>query len=342
MIDAPIVWLDDAGAPTQAPSAAVERALATWAAVRSFRVSRVELGGAPPDEVPPLADPAIAQEVERALLRARESTARLDGDGTDRALAHAEGLLRQNPALPQGAWLLAEVERAWAVRHLRITPRDEPRAERDWAAAAVLDGGRDAGLGEPAGAPRVPSPRVDVTLDADGSAALLLDGLPATRGPAKIAAGEHQLLAVDDGRIVWGAWITVDAGTVVRVTLPHPLTCSAADFRSVALRGDEVAAQGVRCGTWLAGDARSKEVLRVAVCEASSCGTWLEVRPWDRVPFIPPPIVHHGFPAWATWTLVAAGALATTGLVLWGAGVFDPRPTVVQFTQGPVQPESLR
>jgi hypothetical protein len=52
--------------------------------------------------------------------------------------------------------------------------------------------------------------------------------------------------------------------------------------------------------------------------------------------------VQHGFPAWATWTLVTAGALATTALVLWGAGVFDARPTVVQFTQGPVQPQSLR
>lgn len=342
MIDAPIVWLDDAGMHVEAPSAPVERALATWAGVRSFRVTAPGADRSTSDAAP-LADPGVAQEVERALLRARESTARLDGDGTDRALAHAEALLRQSPAMPQGAWLLAEVKRAWAVRHLRIDPRDEPRAERDWAAAAALDGGRAAGLGEPARAAALTAPAVDITLDADGSAELLLDGVHTTRGGLKTVAGEHQLLAVDDGRIVWGAWITVDAGTVVRVGLPRPPSCSRGDFRGVALHDGDVLAGDVHCGTWIAGDARSKDVLRVAVCEAARCGTWIEVRPWDREPRTVPPVpAHHGFPAWATWTLVTAGALATTALVLWGAGVFDPRPTVVQFTQGPVQPQSLR
>ena len=159
-----------------------------------------------------------------------------------------------------------------------------------------------------------------------------------------MAAGEHQLLAVDDGLIVWGAWITVDAGTAVRIALPRAASCSRGDFRGVALRDTDVVAPDVRCGTWLAGDARSKDVLRVAVCEGARCGTWIEVRRWDRDRngSGPPPLVHHGFPAWAAWTLVTAGALATTGLVLWGAGVFEPRPTVVQFTQGPILPESQR
>ena len=340
MIDAPIVWLDDAGLHGEPVHASVEGALARWAGVRSFRVRPLDPTAAASNA--PLADPSVADEVERALLRARESTARLDGDGADRALAHAEGLLRQNPALPQGAWLLAEVRRAWAVRHLRIEPRDEARAARDWAAAAALDGGRTGGLGEPTRGATSPVAPVDVTLDADGSAELLLDGVAATRGAVKMAAGEHQLLALDEGRVVWGAWITVDAGTVVRVALPRAPSCTRADFRSVVLHGDGVAAKDVRCGTWLAGDARSADVLRIAVCEASACGTWIEVRALDRDrgPTVPP--VRHGFPAWATWTLVTAGALATTGLILWGAGVFDPRPTTVQFVQGPVQPESLR
>ena len=341
MIDAPIVWLDDAGTHVDPVGAPVLRALATWANVRSFRVTRPHEGASA--SAAPLADPAVGQEVERALLGARESLARLDGEGTDHALARAEGLLRQNPALPQGAWLLAEVRRAWAVRHLRIEPRDEARAAREWAAAAALDGGRAAGLGEPTRGALTATAPVDVTLDADGSAELLLDGAHAARGPIKMAAGEHQLLALEDGRVVWGAWITVDTGTVVRVALPRSPSCSNAEFRDVALRGDDVVARNVRCGTWLAGDARSKDVLRVAVCEAAGCGTWIEVRAWDRDRVATtPPLVHHGFPAWATWTLVAAGALATTGLVLWGTGVFDPRGTTVQFTQGPVQPESLR
>ena len=136
------VWLAPGG---EAPGDAARRALTAWA--RAHDVTLAEPTAGEPRAL--AVDLAVADSVELELERAREAVAAQDADTAERALSRAEGELRAHPELPQAAWLLAEVERGWAVRHTRVAPVDAERAERAWQRAAGLDGGRVAGVGEP-------------------------------------------------------------------------------------------------------------------------------------------------------------------------------------------------
>ena len=297
MLDAAIVWASES-----APSPAIPALLQSWAAARGLRLVLPSDGGRHTIPV----DMGVSKSIEESLHQSRELMAQHDADGTERALAHAEGLVRAHPELPQAAWLLAEIERGWAARFAELEPIDRARAERHWRAAASLDGGRVAGIGEPAvTGPDASLPwHLDVVGHADD---VLLDGHPVT---SRETPGLHQLVAVVSGQVVLAQWIGIAQGSNVRVVLPTPEACSRADFDSGS----------AACPSWVS-VRRDGERFFVRSCAHATCGAELLVA---RMPELPPrhEARRRGLPPWAIWTLGAAGVVAAgviAGVVTWFA-----------------------
>lgn len=301
MIDAPIVWEQD-----QAADATIPSVLQAWAAARGLRLVAPSAGGRHVVAV----DPKIATRVEEALHAARELVTQHDAEGAERALARAEALLRAHPELPQAPWLLAEVERGWAMRFSRLDPVDTARAARAWRAATALDGGRLAGVGETAAAPE---PAVPFSLQvAGGGTTLRLDGNAIEPGASRASPGLHQLVArTEAGDVVFAEWIAIAPGALVRVVLPTPEPCSSGDLSSRA----------PACATWV----RAREsggTFFVRTCNDSGCGPELAVAPLIAEPPRHPVVVRHGLPVWATWTLVGASVVVAgvaAGAIGWAA-----------------------
>ncbi len=111
---------------------------------------------------------------------------------------------------------MAEVERARATRWRRIAPEDVEAAERSWARAEALDGGRIPGIGEIAGAGHAATATVSLELPGDDDARL--DGRPlprdgagsdeaTARGTTRVVAtraGPHALVVTADGVVRMG------------------------------------------------------------------------------------------------------------------------------------------
>lgn len=347
---ATLVWV------ASAPEAQAEAraALDAWARARGVRLA------APIEEkIPalPVVDWAVAERVEVEIDHAREAMATLDAERTERALAQAEAEILAHPELPQAAWLLAEIERGWGARFMRIGPVDIDRATRAWARADALDGGRAPGIGEAHPAP--PRETVSATIgfegvgepDAPNAPAELdeleiwLDGAPVKPGVVSRAAGRHHLLVTRDDQVVWGSWITLAEKSDVRAPLTRHAACSVADMRRASLMGASIAAPGARCARWVAAVAtRDPAVVRVATCERDRCAPLVEWRVGGgRVAFGPNDrTMGSRWPAWGTWTLVGVGIVTLTVVTLAAAGVFASARTETRFVNGGVRPHALR
>ena len=302
MLETAIVW-ESAQTDGGVASTGVPAMLQAWAATRGLRLVFPREGGSYAISV----DPSLSKAVEDSLHQARELLAQHDADGTERALAHADGLVRAHPELPQAAWLLAEIERGWAARFAQLEPIDALRAQRHWRAAASLDGGRVGGIGEPAGAGG--EAPVAYKLDVVGHAdEVLLDGHVAR--PSEVP-GVHQLVATSSGQVVLAQWIGIAPDSSVRVVLPSPEACSRADFQSGA----------ALCPSWIR-VRRDGERLFVRSCARATCGAELLVTPMPRLDGSRGALVRHGLPAWAAWTLAGTGVVALgviAGVVTWFA-----------------------
>jgi hypothetical protein len=364
--DVTVVWVapDPASSPAGARSGPGDgredaaRALLEWARARGLRVHTAnESARGALEHV----DLTIADRVEKELDRAREATAALDADVAERALARAETLLREHPELPQAAWLRAEVHRGWAARWTRVEPRDDHRAQLAWQDAAALDGGRAAGIGEVAFAPR---PHTTATLIVHGgsSRALVarLDGTELTGAPGSsgttrytldVPAAEHQIVVSVDGETAFASWVAISESpaaspALVDVRVGSDGACGTASFGGVSADGTGgVRAGGVTCDHWVAAmpTERAGAVL-VARCERDACGPFLEWRTaggLEAAPGAAPPQVRRGgaWPAWATWTALGVGAVAATTITLIATGVFESRPTEQRFVAGGVRLE---
>ncbi len=306
MIDTPVVWSEHA-------EESIPSVLQTWAQVRGLRLVQPREGGSRAIEV----DASIAQRVEEALHAARELLTQHDADGAERALARAEALLRAHPELPQGAWLLAEVERGWAARFARLDPPDAERAARHWRAAAALDGGRAAGVGEVNAQAETPVSFSLALVDSGANASeLRWDGEIVAPGSHTALPGLHQLVAKQDGAVVFAQWIAIAQGTPVRIALPMPEPCSRADLAGARM-----------CGAWvLARRTSAPSTFLVRVCSSGGCGPELTVSPIEWTETRKPK--HHGLPGWAAWTLGGAGVAAALGVA---AGI------IAYFALPPVQ-----
>jgi len=331
MTPATIVWV----APSP-PDAEQSRALGEWA-----RTSELALR-APFDEPPPVlhVDPQIAEEVERLLDSARDFVSARDGEGADRSLTAAESILRAHPEAPQSAWLMAEVERARSTRWRRVPPVDADAADRSWARAEALDGGRAAGVGEDAG-DRHPPPAT-LSLDvAPAGTRVWLDGIEA-HATVGTAAGSHALVVTWDDAVVWAGWLETPPGSsTAHVAAPEPPPCSADDLRRVRTSGDVVDATGVRCRRWVAAAPGAEPgSLRISTCEEERCPglvTWRERPPWTSIPLSRRP--RGGWPAWATWTLVGTGAAAIigAGVAIIASGALQSPAAETRFVSGGVR-----
>jgi hypothetical protein len=328
--DAPvaIVWLDP-----EPPDAAQARALAAWAHAHGVLLR-------PPDDVKPRAipvDSGRADDVERLLDRARDAIAARDADATDRALADAESALSDHPELPQAAWLLAEVERARSTRYRRIPPVDEEAADRAWARAEGLDGGRVPGAGEALSIAHPAQATIALSVEPAG-ATPWLDGRRVATGNVVTAAGRHALVVTWGDVVVWAGWIETPAGTsAIHFAVPASPPCSAGDVAHARVEAGagptRVDADAVRCGAWVAAlHGRTTDEIAVTSCEGGHCGAlsaWRAPIAWT---WTPPP--DHGgsqWPTWATWGLVGAGAAVVTGIVLVTSGAFQSAPTQTRF-----------
>jgi hypothetical protein len=332
--EAPLVWL-----ASEAPAAHAQRALDTWASARGVRL--VSPRASSSNEI--AIDFTIADRVEEELERAREAIAAQDADAADAALMRAEKELLAHPELPQAAWLLAEVERGRAARFSRIAPIDAERAERSWARAAALDGGRVSGIGEPRASTRAPTVRVTIT--APAGMTLTIDGVAASAGAETRDAGAHQVVAAERGRTAWAAWVLFAEGTTIAVPDVSGPPCAADDLSRVRATVDGIDARGVRCARWVAalpGEGESQ--IRVASCERDRCGPLLEWRALRDVPLLPPPVGEgpYAWPAWRTWALAGAGAVAVGVVVLVASGALAPTHTDVRFVNGGIKPAGAR
>jgi hypothetical protein len=337
--DAPptLVWI----AP-EPPDGAQSRALETWARSRGVTLT-------PPSAERPRAlgsvdgQAAAADEVEKLLDRARDAMAARDGDAVDAALATAEATLRAQPELPQAAWLMAEVYRTRSARFRRVPPLDDAAAERAWARAEAIDGGRVTGVGEQAGAAHPAA--ASIVLSTSGAsglegATLLLDGVAVRPGVLSTREGAHTLVVAWDGTPVWATWIDAPAGSsTVSVTAPTPPACSTSDVQHAQVAAGTIDGSRVRCASWVGAlPGPTPGSVLVAACEPGRCGPLLEWHAppsWSWTP--PPETPHHRWPSWATWGLVGAGAVVATGVVLLATGAFQPAPTETRFASGGVK-----
>jgi hypothetical protein len=335
--DAPVAleWM----APALAPDAEQSRALASWARAHGVRL---ELPGTERPRAMPV-DARVGDEVERLLERVRDALAGRDADAADHALAAAESTLRAHPELPQASWLMAEVERARSARFRRLPPLDDEAAERAWMRAESLDGGRLPGVGE-RGATAAPAEATITLQPVPAGATTWLDGRATTprSGVVTTHAGVHAVVITWDDAPVWATWIEVPPGSsTVHLAVTGPPPCSSGDLGLGRVAGGAVDAEHVRCGAWVAAlpGPRPSSVL-VATCEADRCGALLE---WDAPvsanwTWTPPPAhAAGGWPTWATWGLVGAGAVIATSVVLVASGALQSAPTETRFVSGGIK-----
>ncbi|MBV9946620.1 MAG: hypothetical protein JOZ69_07220 [Myxococcales bacterium] len=356
---ATLVWVAPAPASVEQ-----SRALASFARAHGVRLVPPE--GPPADRgggaaAQPAAgwpfEARLADAVETELDHARDAIAAGDSAAAERALAAAESTLRAHAEWPEGAWLMAEVERARATRWRRVAPLDPEGARRAWALAEALDGGRVAGLGEePEASEATPQPlpesAVALETSAGGPAAGLrpwLDGRPVEAPVFVTRAGPHALVLTAGGAPVWATWIDPAPGRfVVRVDAAAAAPCSPAELAGVHLAADgAAAARGVACPRWLlattAGAGASADGVRVALCAADRCGPFADWRaplPWTWSP--PAPAERRGgWPAWATWAIVGvgvgAGAALAAGVALAASGALQKPAAETRFVIGGVR-----
>ncbi|HEX8789427.1 MAG TPA: hypothetical protein VF765_00645 [Polyangiaceae bacterium] len=337
-MDAPatLVWI----AP-EPPDSAQSRTIESWARSRGVVLAAPGEGRTPTLAV----DPKVAEDVESLLDRARDAIGAREGDSADRAIDTADAMLRAHPELPQGAWLMAEVERARSARERRVPPVDDAAADRAWARAEAIDGGRVAGLGEQASASHPAAATIAIEVSPP-DARVWLDGAAVRAGAVDTHAGPHLLVATWNGAPVWAQWVDTPAGSsAVRIVAPVAPACSIDDVSRAAVRDGAVDAAGVRCPAWVAAapaspaSAPAADGVLFATCEHEHCGPLLAWHPAASIPWQPPP-EHRagGWPTWATWGLVGlGGAVVATTVAIVASGALKPAPTATQFVSGGVK-----
>jgi hypothetical protein len=297
--------------------------ISAWAHARQLHAELLRPSGASYDA-------ALADDVEALLEEARTLP---EAPGTPDALQRAERLLLEHPELPQAAWLLAERYAIEAHALAASDSNDDAIAARhaDLGGRALdLEGVRAVAAGATPWADRATAqPRVPAPSGARPHDLVFIDAvaLQTDSAPMLLAPGRHHVRVARGPLPVWSGWVTLEPGHVEPLPDPAP-PCSALDLADVdAGSAAPAPAPGVRCGRWFVARPSSSGGLDVAECAGSRC------EPWQRAGTVRSDMAagsleavapeHDGWPGWATWSLVGAGALAVTGVVLWQVGAFE-------------------
>jgi len=284
--------------------------------------------------------PDVVAQVEASLEEARNASASLEQSRALAALERADHLLREHPELPQSAWLMAE--------RLDLAADVESSAP-DGAETALGLRKRAAAL-EGARAPLFSDHAANEAIDAPAPHALVLEGVEPSdtlewdgvqsRPEFETAEGEHHARITRSGHLMWAGWVHVAIDeTRVRLPVPETVACSADDVNAAHFEGGRVIAPPhARCESYVVARARATGGIEAAQCERSACGPiviWEQAHPAHAVR-----AEHSGWPRWATYTALSAGAAVIAGVVLWRAGVFDrdTRTTTSWVYQGQENP----
>jgi hypothetical protein len=284
-------------------------------------------------------DPSAVETIERLLVEAGTAVDAGDPDAAGAALERAKRLVIDRPELPQAAWLMAEI---WHVEAESLEARAPDVAATLRTKAGALAGPRarpyspEPAQPSPAGVPG----RDSVTVPLEGprpSDAVYVDGTRLT-GPRQVEPGTHHVRVLRDSQPVYARWVEarVEAGAL-ELVVARPPPCSAEDLGAPAIIGSRLrVAPDVACPRWAVARAVPRGI-EVALCFASSCGSFLEWRrDWGAVLRSPPQPGPEpaAIPAWLGWTLAGAAAIAGGSIIAWRAGAFDspdrgpPRPVL--------------
>ena len=257
-------------------------------------------------------------------------------------LAHAE--------LPQAAWLMAELERCRSARWSRVPPRDAEAADRAWKRAEALDGGRTPGIVEKPSASRPRAATLRIGLTGADDVQTWLDGKPVT-ATVETLAGPHALVVTWSGAPVWAQWIDAPAGSSsIAADAPSAPPCSRADVAQARIVEGDVRARNVRCPHWVAASPGEQPgEVRLATCDGEGCEPmlrWRAPEPWTWTPPTGPKGTAErdrgpggGWPAWATWGAIGAGAAVVAGAAVILVDALRPAQTETRFVNQGLEKE---
>jgi hypothetical protein len=248
----------------------------------------------------------------------------LDDAAVTRKLATVDRLLRDNPALPQAAWLMAEHHALAFALHSR-NPGAAEAAQQALRARILLEGTRAPALDEtpPASSPL---PR-DVHVQLRGHRAtdqIFWNGVQ-QRPPLRVPSGEHHVRVLRRGRIAFAGWVQLDEKERA-VTIPAPPACSSADLAATQIVGGQVRpAAGTSCPRFIVVQ-NTPSGIEVSQCSGAICGPLLPWRKGAGALFEGPPQPKRVEP-FPTWVAVGTGvgAAILTTIVLWNTGLFEER-----------------
>jgi hypothetical protein len=152
------------------------------------------------------------------------------------------------------------------------------------------------------------------------------------------------VVARGDGAVTWASWVSIGAGSVVRIAAPQAPACSREDVAAARAQGDAVRAGGVRCARWIAVTASRDEpdALRIATCAGSSCDALAEWRAPPAAAWVEPPSqkrdeAHGRWPAWATWAIAGVAVAGTAVAAILVSAAAKSPPDETRFVNGGVQ-----
>jgi len=287
----------------------------------------------------PAYEPAVVDAIEAELEQARTALSALEEASAGARLSRVESQLLAHPHLPQAPFLMGECLALQAQAGREQNPSLASALEERRAA---LEGPRAAAFGATPATSGLPSVRVELDVTGLGPEdELELDGAARDDGRhVSVLAGLHHARVWRRDRPIFASFFEV-------VLEQHTLALAAPPLRACGPEDLEGATSApppaIACPRW-AKVRDEKPGIGVALCEHQRCGAFEH---WERRPTSPfTPIAvdrRTGLPGWASFTIVGAAALLTTGLVLWQAGAFEHgRPNAATWEYRGLNPQGLR
>jgi hypothetical protein len=281
----------------------------------------------------PTNDAAIVDALEADLEQARTALSALEEAAAGARLTRVERQLLAHPHLPQAAFLMGECLALQSQAAREPAPALATALE---ARRLALEGPRAVAFGAP--------PALAVALAAHEVALgglnpedeLELDGV--WRGSARrvnLLPGLHHARVTRRGRAIFATFVELSPEqTALELDVPPLVACSREDLDTAG-----AAPRAVACPRW-AKVREDSPGIGVALCEHERCGAFVHWRRHMLPPFAPIVVDQRGgLPAWASFTIAGAAALAATGLVLWQAGAFEHgRPSAASWEYGGLNP----